>query len=59
MAFTIKVGVFGGLLATGLLHAAPPQFDASIRPSNSGTTMAALLNPGSLSYANYTLADYI
>jgi uncharacterized protein (TIGR03435 family) len=49
----------GGLLAIGLLNAAPPEFDAaSIRP-NSGATMAALLNPGSLSYTNYTLADYI
>jgi uncharacterized protein (TIGR03435 family) len=53
------VRFIGGLLAIGLLNAAPPEFDAaSIRP-NSGATMAALLNPGSLIYTNYTLPDYI
>jgi uncharacterized protein (TIGR03435 family) len=39
---------------------ARPEFDvASIRPSNTSAGMAALLKPGSLSYTNYTLGDYI
>ncbi len=40
--------------------AARPEFDAaSIRPSNPSTGMAAFLKPGSLSYTNYALAQYV
>lgn len=39
---------------------ARPEFDAaSIRPSDSRSRMSAQLNPGSLSYANVTLEQYI